>query len=120
VLFNWEAAGRVGSEDHLGNRTGDDLAFDVIAVQMQGDGPIAAPAQLDSVPLLDPDQPHVRGAGTMLYLEGEGEVPWWGMRRRRQTKERHEAQAQGRQRAHVPAPSMLLSAVVLPAHSRSG
>src|SRR5262249_60530745 len=68
VLFDWEAAGHVGSEGHLGNLTGDDLSLDVIAVQMQGDGPITAPAQLDSVPLLDLDQPRVRRDGTLLYL----------------------------------------------------
>src|SRR5262245_51513767 len=56
MLLHREAAGGAGNEAHLADRARLDLPLDVVAVQVQHDRPVAGPAQLDGITLLDADQ----------------------------------------------------------------
>jgi hypothetical protein len=59
VFLNRESSGRSCRESHFRHHTGFDLSLDIVTVEVQRDRAIRTPAQLDDIPLLDPDQPHV-------------------------------------------------------------
>src|SRR5216684_8281733 len=56
--FDREAPGCVGREAEFGDAIPGKALFDVVAVQMQGQGPIAGPPQFYTVALVDADQLH--------------------------------------------------------------
>src|SRR5262245_240880 len=74
VLLDREASRRAGEEYHLAHPTGLDLLLDVVAVQVQHNGPVAGPAQLHGVPLLYADKTHGLWHPPALDFEIEGEL----------------------------------------------
>src|SRR5689334_21302066 len=74
VEFDREAAGRVGPETELGDGIRGDAFFDVVAVEVQGQGPIAGPSQSYTVALVDPDQLHCVGDPAPLDPDVEGKL----------------------------------------------
>src|SRR5947207_11634608 len=74
VDFDREAAGRVGLETELGDGIRGDTLFDVVTVEVQGQGPIAAPPQFYTVALVNTDQLHRVGDPAPLDPDVEGQL----------------------------------------------
>jgi len=86
MLGHREAAGDAGGERHALGRLRRHRGFDVVAMQVQHDAPVARPAQLDRVALRDADRVAPGGelAGDQLEIEGA----LGGARRRERQRER--------------------------------
>ena len=63
VLGHREASGEARGERHAGRRLRRHGGFEVVAVQVQHDAPVARPAQLDLVALCDAQGVALGGAG---------------------------------------------------------
>ena len=106
VLGHREAPGNAGGELHARGRVGRHRGFQVIAMQMQHDAPVAPPAQLHQVAFRDAQRAAPGGELASDQLQVEGALGRERQGGRRECRGGGERPAQRWRTSMLPLPSV--------------
>ena len=99
MLLYCEPARRMGREGHLSDSTRRDMRLDVIAMQMNDDRPVAAPAQAHIVALPHADLAHFMRDLALLDSDIERDISSQHAHGRQQT-DRYQANGRSKKEGH--------------------